>query len=98
MGVKDKIRAFNGVCNFLSRFDTGTPRNKSYRAYDEHINNILMGYCKEFNIEYAPNNKPKYKGSNNPVLYNSLVVQSNFKRFADWVKCNYEAKELKQEI
>lgn len=92
MSVVDKIRATNGIVNYLQKFDIGKPRNKSHRAYDEHINSVLIKYCKEFKIKYVKNNSPKYKGSYQPVVDNAYTVQSNFKQFAEWVKSNYGSR------
>ena len=94
MSVADKVRATNGITNYLQKFDIGKPHNKSHRAYDEHVNSVLIKYCKEFKIKYVKNNSPKYKGNYQPLVDNSYTVQSNFKQFSEWVKSNYELNSI----
>lgn len=89
MSVNDKIRAYNGVITYLSKFDIGKPRTKSYRSYDEHINNILIDFLKSIGVRCVKNNSPKYRGSYQPVLDNSCDAQEHFSKFASYIKNRY---------
>jgi hypothetical protein len=88
MGVKDKIRAFNGVSNYINRhsIDIGKPKRKSFRALDEHINNVFIKFGKEHNIPMTGNNSLRYKGQHSPVMDNAIIVQEHWKLFTKWIK------------
>ena len=90
MSIHDKIRACNGVTKFLNKFNTGKPRNNSFRAIDEHLNGVLIQYLKERGEKYQRNNSPNYKGNNQPILENAYRLQSDFPAFREWVMKNFE--------
>lgn len=89
MGVRDSIRAYNGVITWLNGFDLGKPKKKSYRARDEYLNNIFIKFGKEHNIEMENNNSRGYKGSYNPMMSNCCNIQNNWQLFKDWIIKNY---------
>lgn len=92
MSVVGKLRAYNGIINWLDKnnIDIGEPKRKTYRARDEYLNNILIKFGREHNIKMQNNNSPKYKGSYSPVVSNAVLVQKNFGDFIKWIKINYE--------
>lgn len=93
MGVYDAIRASNGVTSYLNRIsdkiDIGKPKKKTYRAQDEHLNNILRQFGKDYNIQMLKNNSPNYKGSFNPFMANCEKVQDNWELFKEWLMSKY---------
>ena len=90
MGVRDKVRSLNGIMNFIHKFDIGEPRNKSFRAKDEQINNLLIKFLVKNGLPYKKNNRPSYKGAYQPVMDNAVTVQEHFSKFVNWVRDNYE--------
>lgn len=92
MGLKDSIRAYNGIVNWLNNqenINLGKPKKKTYRAKDEHLNNILIKFGVENKLKMEENNSPRYKGSYSPVMSNCVIVQSNFNLFTQWIINNY---------
>lgn len=92
MSAKDSIRAYNGVANWLNKqdnIDLGKPKRKTYRAHEEHLNNILIRFGKENNLKMEKNNSPKYKGTYSPAMSNCRVVQAHFGLFKKWIFENY---------
>lgn len=90
MGVRDAIRAYNGLVHYINKFDIGKPKRKTYRAHDEYLNNMLIKFGKEHNILMEKNNSPKYKGSYSPVMSNAQRVQENWQLFTKWINDNYQ--------
>ena len=88
MGVRDSIRAYNGVIAYINKhnIDLGKPKKKSRRAVDEHLNSVWREFGKEFNLEMSKNNRPGYKGSFSPQMYNCIVIQDNWSDFKKWVE------------
>ena len=94
MGVRDAVRASNGVLNFINRFDVGKPKRNSHRQIEIHLNNILLKYGKDIGFtEFTKNNSFKYKGSFSPFAENCRYIQSDFEKFANWMNDNYKRKE-----
>lgn len=97
MGVYDAIRASNGVISYLNKnadkIDIGKPKRKTYRAQDEHLNNLLIEFGKAHNHKMEKNNSPKYKGSYSPFMSNCQTVQANWSLFKKWLIDNYGVRE-----
>ena len=93
MSIHNKVSAYNGIVNFLNKFNIGKPKKKTYIASDEHINNILIDYLKEHKLSYKKNNAPRYRGYYQPVLCNSYKIQDNFNQFSKYVHKNYDKNE-----
>ena len=93
MGIRDSLRASNGVINWLNKqsdkIDIGQPKRKSYRATDEHLNNLLIEFGKCNNLKMEKNNSPKYKGCYSPFVSNCVIIQANFELFKEWLINNY---------
>ena len=101
MSVRDSIRAYNGVANWLNsqdNIDLGKPKRKTYRAQDEHLNNILIRFGKENELKMEKNNSPRYRGTYSPVMTNCKMVQAHFSLFKKWIFENYpKQKALEKE-
>lgn len=93
MGVRDSIRAYNGVIQVINQYDIGKPKRKTHRAQEEFLNGILHKFAKDNDIKgMAKNNSPRYKGSYIPVMSSCCVVQENWTTFKVWLKDNYDKK------
>ena len=94
MSIMTKIISYNGVIIYLQKnFNLPTPRNKSFRAFEEMINDIQIKYLKEHNIEYRKNNSKGYRGNYSPAIDNSVVIQNNWNQFKEWCNINLDRKE-----
>tara|TARA_R110000796_G_scaffold181330_1_gene297879 strand:+ start:30227 stop:30505 length:279 start_codon:yes stop_codon:yes gene_type:complete len=91
MGVRDSIRAYNGVISWINKnnIELGTPKKKSYRALDEHLNGIWIKFGKDHDIKMTRNNSKGYKGSFSPQMANCCRIQENWNAFTKWIKENY---------
>ena len=91
MSVIVKISKYNGILVYLQKnFNLPTPRNKSFKAFEEMINDILVKYLKENNFKYVKNNSKGYRGNYSPALDNSIVIQEDWKQFKEWCVNNLE--------
>ena len=85
--------ASNGVINYMNRFVLPDPHRKSHRAIARHLNGIVMEFGREFGIEMARDNSPRYKGSFDPFSHNCIAIQDNFEKFANWMNSKYLKKD-----
>lgn len=94
MGVRDSIKAYNGVISWINKnnFDLGQPNKKSHRAIDEHLNSIWRKFGQEHDIVMEKDNSKRYKGSYNPMMSNCCRIQERWKDFTSWVGNNYPKK------
>lgn len=93
MSIVDSIRASNGVTTFMNRFETGFTSKQSHRKQDQFINNILVHFAKAKQIEgIHRNNSPGYKGSFNPLIANSPIIQEHWQEFKKWMHNNYKLR------
>jgi len=91
MSIVQKIRACNGLTNYMSKFETGFTSKQSYRKQDIHYNNIILAFAKDLKLEgLHPNNSPRYRGSFNPLVENSVIIQENWKTFSTWMRYHYD--------
>lgn len=94
MSVRLKSICYNGVLVYLQKnFNLPAPRSKSFRAFEEMINDIQIKYLKEYNIECKKNNSRGYRGNYSPAMDNSVDVQGNWNQFKEWCNINLEKKE-----
>lgn len=94
MSIIHKLRAEKGVVMFinnnLDKIDIGTPKGKSYRKRDEHLNGILLKFGEEHGLEMAQNNRPGYKGNYSPLTDNCVTVQNHWSEFRSWILEKYK--------
>lgn len=91
MGVRDSIRAYNGVINWCNNnnINLGRPKKGTYRAADQHLNNIFREFGKAHAIKMCKNNSRGYKGTFSPAMANCVRIQENWELFKTWIQENY---------
>lgn len=80
MEKKTRENSFNGILNYLSKFDV--PRSKKFELTSFDINDVM------FKFMY----KTKGVKVNKSVLDNAVYCQAHFSEFAQFVKQNYKRK------
>lgn len=98
MSVRDAIRAYNGVMQHLENnaetINIGQPEKKSFRAREEYLNNIIIKFGKDLNIEMEPNNSKRYKGNYSPCMSNCERIQAVWGKWVTWLNDNYKKESI----
>lgn len=94
--INTKIRAYNGVVNFINKYDVPPPPKKSYGSMVRTLNDLLIRFLQENKLQFVPNNSPKYKGNYYPVYDNCITVQENFPLFINWMNKNFNKDEIQK--